>query len=181
MDFEVYNMLEVSEEEQKEEVKIFKILHRFNKTLPDTPEYETLLKELFGDNIGENSQIMPPLSGIKLNKIKIGKNVFINTNFLAMATGGITIEDEVLIAPNVQLLTGNHGEYNRMLVMSKPIHIRTGAWIGAGATVLPGVTIGRHAIVGAASVVTKDVGDCEVVAGVPAKLIKTLDKDKFEE
>ena len=58
--------------------------------------------------------------------------------------------------------------------------IKEGAWIGAGATIMPGVTIGKHAIVGGASVVTHDVGDCEVVVGSPAKVIKTLDKDRFE-
>ena len=59
--------------------------------------------------------------------------------------------------------------------------IQKGAWIGAGATVLPGISIGKHAIVGAASVVTKDVADYAVVVGNPAKVIKTLDKEKFEE
>ncbi len=62
----------------------------------------------------------------------------------------------------------------------KPIVIGDGAWIGAGATILPGVTIGKSAIVGAASVVTHDIGDYEVVVGSPARVIKTLDAERFK-
>lgn len=98
-----------------------------------------------------------------------------------MARGGITIGDDVRIAANVQLITNNHDPYKREILPCKPIVIDDGAWIGAGATILPGVRIGRHAIVGAASVVTHDVGDCEVAVGNPAHVIKTLDAARFEE
>ena len=97
-----------------------------------------------------------------------------------MARGGITIEDDVQIAANVQLLTNNHDPYDRQILTCKPIVIRKGAWIGAGATILPGVTVGRYAIVGAASVVTRDVGDYEVVVGNPARLVRKLDAERFE-
>lgn len=98
-----------------------------------------------------------------------------------MARGGIMIEDDVQIAANVQHLSNNHDPYDRQILTCKPIRICRGVWIGAGATVLPGVTIGKHAIVGAASVVTKDVPDYAVVAGNPARVIKMLDKEKFNE
>ena len=98
-----------------------------------------------------------------------------------MARGGITIEDDVMFAANVQLLSNNHDEYDRQVLTCKPIIIKKGAWIGAGVTILPGVTIGKYAIVGAGAVVTKDVGDYEVAVGIPAKVVKTLDKEKFEE
>ena len=81
---------------------------------------------------------------------------------------------------NVQLLTNNHDPYDRQILTCKPIVIRKGAWIGAGATILPGVTVGRYAIVGAASVVTRDVGDYEVVVGNPARLVRKLDAERFE-
>ena len=97
-----------------------------------------------------------------------------------MARGGITIDDNVQIAANVQLLSNNHDPYDRQILTCKPIHIKEGAWIGAGASIMSGVTIGKYAIVGAASVVTHDVGDYEVVVGSPAKVLKTLDKEKFE-
>lgn len=97
-----------------------------------------------------------------------------------MARGGITIEDDVQIAANVQLLTNNHDPYDRQILTCKPILIKQGAWIGAGATITPGVTIGKYAIVGASAVVTHDVGDYEVVVGNPARVIKTLDAERFE-
>ena len=111
--------------------------------------------------------------------LKIGKNVFINSNFLAMARGGITIEDGVMIAANVQVLSNNHDVYDRNILLCKPVVIAEGAWIGAGASILPGVRIGRYAVVGAAAVVTKDVPDYGVVVGSPAKVIKMLDPEKF--
>jgi acetyltransferase-like isoleucine patch superfamily enzyme len=80
----------------------------------------------------------------------------------------------------VQLLTNNHDPYDRQILTCKPIVIRKGAWIGAGATILPGVTVGRYAIVGAASVVTRDVGDYEVVVGNPARQVRKLDAERFE-
>ena len=95
------------------------------------------------------------------------------------ARGGITIEDDVQIAANVQLLSNNHDPYDRQILTCKPIRIRRGAWIGAGATIMAGVTVGKYAIVGAAAVVTHDVGDYEVVVGNPAKVIRTLDAERF--
>ncbi len=180
MDFERVNMDDITEEELQEAFRMNELLFKLNHTMPMTPEYEEVLHELFGDNIGENSTVQAPLAGAALDKIVIGNNVFINSNFLAMARGGITIEDDVMLAANVQLLSNNHDEYDRNVLLCKPIHIKKGAWIGAGASILPGVTIGEYAIVGAGAIVTKDVGDYEVAVGVPAKIVKTLDKDKFK-
>lgn len=112
--------------------------------------------------------------------MKIGKHVFINSNLLAMARGGITIEDDVQIAANVQLISNNHDVYDRQVLTCKPVIIKKGAWIGAGASILPGICVGKHAIVGAASVVTHDVPDYAVAVGNPAKVIKMLDREKFE-
>lgn len=179
MDFERVDMDELPEEELEKYARQGELIFKLNHTMPMTPEYDEILTELFGENLGENSRVMAPISGAALDKLVIGDNVFINSNCLAMARGGITIEDDVMLAANVQLLSNNHDEYRRNVLLCKPIHIKRGAWIGAGATILPGVTIGEYAIVGASAVVTKDVGDNEVVAGVPAKVMKTLDKDKF--
>ena len=180
MDFERVDMRLMSEEEMIEAGKMAEIVFKLNHTMPNTDEYNKLLKELLGDNIGENSQIMAPIAGAAFDHLKIGNNVFINSNSLLMARGGITIEDDVMMAANVQLLSNNHDEYDRQVLTCKPIHIKKGAWIGAGASILPGVTIGEYAIFGAGAIVTKDVGDYEVAVGVPAKIVKTLDKDKFE-
>jgi len=156
------------------------LVFRLNHTMPGTPEYQGLLQELFEGKLGEGSFLRAPLYGAAFDKITVGKNVFINSNLLAMARGGITIEDDVQIAANVQLLTNNHDPYDRKILLCKPILIKQGAWIGAGASVMPGVTIGKYAIVGAAAVVTHDVGDYEVVVGNPARVINTLDPNKFK-
>ena len=179
MDFERVDMREMTDEEMAEAFRISEIVFKLNHTMPNTDEYNNLLKELFGENIGENSTVMAPIAGAAFDRVKIGDNVFINSNSLLMARGGITIEDDVMIAANVQLLSNNHDEYDRQVLTCKPIHIKKGAWIGAGASILPGVTIGENAIVGAGAIVTKDVGDCEVAVGIPARVVKTLDKDKF--
>ena len=179
MDYERVDIRQMTPEELTHAVKMNEIVFKINHAIPNTDEYNNLLKELFKDNLGENSQIMPPISGSAFDNMKIGNNVFINSNSLLMARGGITIEDDVMFAANVQLLSNNHDEYDRQVLLCKPIHIKKGAWIGAGASILPGVTIGKYAIVGAGAIVTKDVGDYEVAVGVPAKVVKTLDKDKF--
>ncbi len=171
----------ITQEEQELMFKQSKLLFKLNHTEPMTEEYTALLNELLDNNIGENSTITTPFAGAAFDKIKIGNNVFINNNCLAMARGGITIEDDVMIAGNVQLLSNNHDEYKRQILTCEEIIIRKGAWIGAGATILPGVTIGKYAIVGAGAIVTKDVPDYAVVVGIPAKVVKTLDESKFSE
>ena len=146
-----------------------------------TEEYAEILNELLDGNIGENSTITTPFAGAAFDKMKLGNNVFINSNCLAMARGGITIEDGVMLAGNVQLLSNNHDEYERQIITCEEILIKKGAWIGAGATIMAGVTVGKYAIVGAGAIVTKNVPDYAVVVGVPAKVVKTLDKDRFPE
>ena len=180
MDFERVDMREMTPEELIEANEMAQIVFIINHTMPNTDEYNNLLKELLGDNLGENSMVMAPIAGAAFDHIKIGNNVFINSNSLLMARGGITIEDDVMLAANVQLLSNNHDEYDRQVLLCKPIHIKKGAWIGAGASILPGVTIGEYAIVGAGAIVTKDVGDYEVAVGVPAQVVKKLDQKKFE-
>ncbi|MBD5305171.1 MAG: hypothetical protein HDS12_02610 [Bacteroides sp.] len=93
---------------------------------------------------------------------------------LMMSAGGITIDDGAMIAANVQLISNNHDLYERQVITCKPVHIGKNAWIGAGATILPGVTVSDNAVVGAVSVVTKDVAPDTIVAGNPAKLIKAI-------
>ena len=169
----------ISQEENELLLKQSKLLFKFNHTEPMTEEYAKLLNELLDGNIGENSTITTPFAGAAFNNMNIGDNVFINSNCLAMARGGITIEDDVMIAGNVQLLSNNHDEYERQVLLCEKIIIKKGAWIGAGASILPGVTVGKYAIVGAGAIVTKDVPDYSVVVGTPAKVVKKLDKDKF--
>lgn len=170
---------ELSKEELELIEKQGELLFKLNHTMPMTEEYNTLINEIFQSNIGENSTIATPLTGISFNNVKIGNNVVINSNCLMMARGGITLEDDAMLAANVQLLSNNHDEYDRQVLLCNEITIKKGVWIGAGATILPGVTVGEYAIVGAGAIVTKDVPDYAVVVGSPARVVKTLDKDKF--
>jgi len=107
---------------------------------------------------------------------RLGKNVFINHDCTFLDMGGITIEDEVMIGPKVCITTEGHplNPHERKQLQVKPVAIKRNAWIGAGATILPGVTIGENAVVAAGAVVSKDVSPNTVVAGIPAKVIKTI-------
>lgn len=145
----------------------------FNNTMPYTPEYEERMKKIFPD-MGKNSRVMAPLSGVRFHEVKVGENVIVMNGCLMMAAGGITIGDETQIAANVNLISNNHDLEDRNVITCKPIKIGKRVWIGAGATILPGVTIGDNSVVGAGSVVTKDVPADTIVAGNPAKFIKKI-------
>ena len=154
---------------------------KLNLALPYTEEYFSIMKELFYNQIGENSVVNNQLTVVLPKNVKIGNGVTVMNGALMMAAGGITIEDKVMIAANVQLISNNHDPYIREVLTCKPILIKYGAWVGAGATILPGVTVGKYAIIGANSVVNKDIPDYAVAVGSPAKVIKYLDKEKFLE
>lgn len=147
------------------------LIFHFNNTMPMTEEYDRLMREIF-PQMGEGSVVHSPLTAIRPHMVKIGANVVVMNNCLMMAAGGITIEDEVLIAANAQLISNNHDLENRMIITCKPVLIKRKAWIGAGATILPGVTVGENAVVGACSVVTRDVPDNAIYVGSPAKLVR---------
>lgn len=108
---------------------------------------------------------------------RIGKNVFINHDCTFLDIGGIILEDDVLIGPKVCLITESHplNPAERKALLVKPIVIKRNAWIGAGAIILPGVTVGENSVVAAGATVTKDVPANSVVAGIPAKVIKNID------
>lgn len=157
------------------------LVHRFNQALPFSEEWWSLQKEIFKGKMGDGSRVMSPLTAVRPHEVSIGQNVIVMNGCLMMSAGGITIEDDVQIAANVQLISNNHDPYERNVITCRPVRVCKGAWIGAGSTILPGVTIGKHAIVGAVSVVTKSIPDYAVAVGNPAKVIKYLDKERFEE
>ena len=160
-------------ERDAESKRSTQLCFKINHTMPMTAECDALIKELFAE-IGENSRVQPPLQVNIGANVKIGKNVSIMYNLLCMSAGGITIEDGALIAANCSLISNNHDFKERAILTCKPVVIKKKAWIGAGSTILPGVTVGENAIVAAGSVVTKDVAPNTLVAGVPAKFIKNI-------
>ena len=142
----------------------------------DPYEIRDLLSRITGSAIDESTTVFTPLYINYGKNISIGKNVFINFDCVFLDLGGIVIEDHVLIAPKVSLLTEGHPieAENRQSLTVAPIHIKKNAWIGANATILPGVTIGENSVVAAGSVVSKDVPDNTIVGGIPAKILKNI-------
>jgi acetyltransferase-like isoleucine patch superfamily enzyme len=167
-DPEAYKMIEASFATKK-------LLIRMNST-GDPTEVRNLLGQITGTKIDESTTVFTPLYINYGKHIRIGKNVFINFDCTFLDLGGITIEDGVLIAPKVSLLSEGHpiSPENRHSLMVGHIHIKKNAWIGANATILQGVTVGENAVVAAGAVVSKDVPDNTIVGGIPAKIIKTI-------
>lgn len=165
--------------------KLFKVILKAIRT---TAELNTLvtddlgkIRELFsyltGKKVDDTFFLIPPFYTDFGENIIIGKNVFVNHACTFMDRGCITLEDNVLIGPKVNLITTNHplNPSERRATISHPIVIKRNAWIGAAATIMPGVTVGENAVVAAGAVVTKDVATNTIVGGVPAKIIKKLD------
>lgn len=147
-----------------------------NATATDVNLVRQKLGEIIGTEIDNSTTIFPPFYTNFGRSIHLGKNVFINHACSFLDIGGITIEDDVQIGPRVNLTSENHplDPNDRKTLIPKPIIIKRNVWIGAGATILPGVTVGENAIVAAGAVVSRDVPPNAVVAGIPAKVVKTL-------
>jgi len=145
-------------------------------TSANVEEIRERLSEIIGQQIDESTTIFTPFHTNFGRHIQIGKNVFINHACTFLDLGGIIIEDEVLIGPKVSIITENHpvNPNERKILDLKSVIIKRNAWIGANSTILPGVTVGENSVVAAGSVITKDVPANTVVAGVPAKVIKTI-------
>lgn len=152
-----------------------KLLVQMNNS-SDPAEIRDLLSQITGSKIDESVAVFTPLYINYGKHTKIGKNVFINFDCVFLDLGGIIIEDNVLIAPKVSLLSEGHpiSPNERQSLVPGRIHIKKNAWIGAGATILPRVTIGENAVVAAGAVVSKDVPANTIVGGVPAKIIKSI-------
>jgi len=147
-----------------------------NATATDVNQVRNRLSDIIGSPIDESTTIFPPFYTNFGQFISLGKNVFINHACSFLDIGGITIEDDVQIGPRVNLTSENHplDPSDRKTVIPRPVVIRQNVWIGAGATILPGVTVGENSIVAAGAVVSRDVPPNTVVAGVPAKVVRTL-------
>ncbi len=142
----------------------------------DVNEVRKYLGEIIGAKIDESTTVFPPFYTNFGRFIRLGRNIFINHACSFLDLGGITIEDDVMIAPRVNITSENHPVEvaNRKTLVPGAVVIKRNAWIGVAATVMPGLTIGENAVVAAGAVVTKDVPENTVVAGVPAKVIKKI-------
>ena len=146
----------------------------------DQKRVHELMGKILGKELPESTTVLPPLYIDYGKPVTIGRGCFIQQCCTFFGRGGITIGDEVFIGPKVNLITINHDPdpENRSATYGRPIVIEDKAWIGINSTILPGVRIGYGAIVGAGSVVTKDVPPMTVVAGNPAKFIKKIETGK---
>lgn len=143
-----------------------------------------LLKETFG-RTGEKIYMEPVINFDYGYNIFVGENFYANFNCTFLDVSTIEIGDNCMFAPNVQLYTATHPLHpvkrNSGLEYAKPIKIGDNVWLGGGVIVTPGVTLGNNVVVGAGSVVTKSFPDNVVIAGNPARIIKTVEEEPLEE
>ena len=136
--------------------------------------------EMLDKPLGKNASFLPPFQIDLGCQITIGDNAFVNHSFTASAAGGIDIEEGVMIAPEVKILSINHDMKDKWLITAAPVRIKKNAWIGANVTICPGVTIGENSVIGAGSVVSKSIPDNCIAVGNPARVIKSIDMETGE-
>jgi acetyltransferase-like isoleucine patch superfamily enzyme len=146
-------------------------------TFDDAAEVRALFSDLIGKPAPEGFSLIPPFYTANGLDIRVGRNVFINQNCTFYDLGGLDIGDDVMIGPNVSLITTSHAiepSQRRNVIIAKPIVIGRNVWIAAGATVIGGVTVGENSVVAAGSVVTRDVPPDTLVGGNPARVIRLI-------
>ncbi len=169
----------------EEQTKCLDRLYEFNATRPTEMEKRTaMLKEMFAE-IGEACYIEPPFhSNWGGRHVHFGHHIYANFNLTLVDDTHIYIGDYTLIGPNVTLATAGHPILPELrlrgLQYNMPIHIGKNCWLGAGVTVLPGVTIGDNTVVGAGSLVTRDLPANVVAVGSPCRVIRPINEHDRE-
>src|SRR5665213_1959449 len=146
-------------------------------TFNDADEVRTLFSELIGKNVDDSFLLIPPFYTAGGDEIRVGRNVFINQNCTVYDLGGLDIADDVMIGPNVSIITAGHPlepSRRRDATIGRPIAIGRNVWIAAGATIVGGVTVGENSVVAAGSVVTRDVPPNTLAGGNPARVIRSI-------
>ncbi|MFZ5858782.1 MAG: sugar O-acetyltransferase [Chloroflexota bacterium] len=172
---ERYTFFDAELEAERQSAKT--LMHRFNQT-QDTSEQQTILRQMLGA-LGRESLIWPPFYCSYGRNTYLGDHVFLNYMCVILDNNEVRIGNHVMIGPTVQIYTAAHDlqpeTRNKGWEVAKAITIKDSVWIGGGAILLPGVTIGRNAVVGAGAVVTRDVPANTVVAGNPARVIREIE------
>lgn len=163
-------MHKVSEEARK-------ITAELNSGYHTQEEIRLLMSRLTGRDVDKSFGMFPPFYSDYGKNIVLGKNVFINSGCCFQDQGGIEIGDGSLIGQQVVIATLNHSlaPEERQSMLPARVVIGKNVWVGAHATILPGVTIGDNCVIGAGAVVNKDIPSDSVAVGVPAKVIKRVD------
>ena len=149
-------------------------------TFNDADEIRTLFSELIGKKVDESFLLIPPFFTAGGDEIRVGRNVFVNQNCTFYDLGGLDIADDVMIGPNVSIITAGHPlgpSQRRTATIGRPIVIERNVWIAAGATIVGGVTVGENSVVAAGSVVTRNVPANTLVAGNPARVVRSIGDD----
>ena len=147
-------------------------------TYDDADQIRALFGDLIGAAVDASFSLIPPFYTTHGLAIRVGRNVFINQNCTIDDLGGVDIGDDVMIGPNVSIITSGHPlepSLRRSFVTAAPIVIERNVWIATGATVIGGVTVGENSVVAAGAVVTRDVPANSLVGGVPARIIRSLE------
>ena len=177
--------IDIQQEKQLQEERDHckEVMFEYNNTHPrEDARRQALMKSILGSS-GERFFFEPPVPMSYGTHVHIGENFYSNFNLVLVDDGEIFIGDKVMIGPNVTLCTTGHPVYPLYREMvahySLPIHIGNNVWIGAHSVVLPGVTIGDNAVVGAGSIVTRDIPANTVAFGNPCRVIREIsDRDK---
>ncbi len=162
-----------------EQEKCLERLYDFNATRPSQGELrEQMLKEMFAE-IGENCYIEPPFHANWGGRyVHFGKGVYANFNLTLVDDTAIFVGDYTMIGPNVVIATAGHPILpelrEKAYQYNMPVHIGRNVWLGAGVIIVPGVTIGDNAVIGAGSVVTKDIPANVVAAGNPCRVLREV-------
>lgn len=169
----------------EEQTKKLEMLYEFNQTRPGEMEKrEAMLKEMLAE-IGENCYVEPPFhANFGGAHLHFGKGVYANFNFTVVDDTHIYVGDYTMFGPNVVLATAGHPILPELRQQAyqynMPVHIGKNCWLGAGVIVLPGVTIGDNTVIGAGSVVTKDIPSNVVAVGNPCRVLREVNSHDRE-
>lgn len=168
-----------------EQLQCLELLYDYNKTRPGERERRAALLRQMLAEVGEGCCIEPPFHANWGGKhVHFGKKIYANFALTCVDDTHIYVGDYALFGPNVVLATANHPFLPELrkkgYQYNLPIHIGKGCWLGAGAVVVPGVTIGEYAVIGAGSVVTRDIPPNVLAAGAPCRVLRELDEGDRE-
>lgn len=172
------------EELVAQQTQCLEVLYDFNHTRPsEMAKRQEIMSKLFAE-VGENCYIEPPLHANWGMHTHLGKNVYANFNLTLVDDTHIYIGDYVMIGPNVTIATAGHpidpSLRKKVAQFNIPVNIAANVWIGANSVVLPGVSIGENTVIGAGSVVTKDIPANVVAVGNPCRVLREINEHDKE-